>query len=349
MKKKVREIILNNKALNIIAFKIYPLLAAKIIDANCIEAANQLRSQNDESFYIKDISKETIEKLLAKEAERKKSIEDKAKTNVTAVTIAITLVTTILTIINGANSYTFFIAQPLSILLICAVIVGFIYLVISGFSAFRALQLGAIYDIYLYDEKELLGKQDEIRLGRMIKNLELNYLSTPQREAYVTASYQAMKNGIIALVGIVFFGVIIFFSGENSEELTIRKSNSIQIQVLDIIDTNTLKVSAQQIEETVQLAYISSPSFVNGESFGLVAYEAVKEILKNRIIEMEIIDYRSGKKEVLVYIDGNRTLNEYLIENGLAKSLVLNKGSDIAKLFLDKESFAKGKRLGMWS
>jgi endonuclease YncB( thermonuclease family)/F0F1-type ATP synthase assembly protein I len=347
--KLLRNVILNNKILNIVAFKIYPLLGAKIIDDNCIDAANDLWSKSDASFYKAGITKETIEKLHVKEAERKKTIEDKAKTNVTAVTIAIALVTTVLTVINGVNTYSFFNTQPLSVYLLGIVMLGFIYLVISGFSAFRALQLGNVYDIYLNDEFELLGEPEETRIGRMTKNLNLNYVSTPRREAYVTASYQGMKNGIVALLVFVICGMGIFLYGDTRVEPVIKKVNPIQIQVLDVIDANTLKIKADQIEETVRLAYINSPSYSRGESYGRVAFEAVKEIVGNQQLEMEIVNYQAGNKEVFIYIDGNFTLNEYLIENGLAKCDALTKEKNVVKMFLEKQAVAKKRRHGMWS
>lgn len=348
MNVKLRTIILNNRFLNIIAFKIYPILGAIIISENCIDAANQLNSRSDESFYVKDLAKETIEKLTAKEAERKKTIEDKAKTNVTAVTIAIALVTTILTVINGANTYSYFSNHPLTVYLILIFIIGFIYLVISGFSAFRALQLNVVYDLYLNDEIQLVGKSEESRNGRMIKNLELNYVGTPQREAYVTASYQAMKNGLYALVSFVLLGMIIFISGEPSSKSVINKVHPIKIQILEVVDANTLKIKAEQVNEVVQLAYISSPSHLKEESYGKVAFEAVKEVVANEQLEMEIVNYQNDKKEVLVYLGGDRTLNEYLIENGLARAVFPDKEDEIFKAFSYKQSEAKEKKLGMW-
>lgn len=349
MNKKIRDLIINNRVLCLFAFEVYPLLGAKIINENCMDEERKLLGLSDESFYIEGIKNETIEKLLLKEADRKKIIEDKAKTNVTAVTIAIALVTTILTMFNGTNTYSFLMTKSLTIYMVIVGILGFLYLVISGLCAFRALQLGPIYDIYFNDEKELLGKPDESRCGRLIKNLQLNYINTPRREAYVNASYQGMKNGILALIVFVFLGIIIFSSGKVITAPIINNVYPIKIEVTEVIDVRTFKVKAEGIEEVVQLAFIKPPNYKLNEPYGNVAFEMAKELTLNKKLEMQIINYKMNQKEVAIFISGSYTVNEYLIENGLASCIDIDRMNSNEKRLLDKQLVAKNKRLGIWS
>ncbi|MBX0358480.1 hypothetical protein [Halobacillus sp. Nhm2S1] len=220
--KKFRMYILNNCVLYWVVSKLIPNLESKIIMMNLLEHKREINSQPDTEFYNPDLTVEQIEKLQIKELERNKGIEDKAKITIAGITIAIAFLSSGFTIFNFLDSSGFFNNKLLSIGLLTLYILSFSYFVLSGINALSALSLKEVHDIYLDDEIELSVKPESARISKMVKNLRLNYSTIPQREIYLNASYQCIKNAILLLM----LGVLIIGGGYIYGELFKDKVNT---------------------------------------------------------------------------------------------------------------------------
>ena len=167
---------------------------------------------------------EELEVYHQKEVERKKTIEDKAKSSLFVIALSVTLILGSLNFIKDIKTGTNF------TLILLLLFLGLIYLVLSGVSSIKALNISEFHDIYIGDlinEKEdeknikIIDKKD--RAEQLYKNIKLNQLKTNIKSNYVYATFVGIRNGIIliSLFFIIFVGII----GNNLQPIAAISAN----------------------------------------------------------------------------------------------------------------------------
>lgn len=189
-------------------------------------------ASDNTSQYITDIKLD-----LANQLERKKIIEDKAKSLLFIITVAITAITFSL---NYLNSLTINNYQTVSI---CLVFLSIIYFV---FGAIRALQT---INIRLFNINQvkiecntnkfvLIAKDDDSEsLKGLIRDKQLNDLIILRLSNFTYASFNLIRNGIVLFV--LFFISTISFSYVAKKEVTSNKytmEKDLKVKINDTID-----------------------------------------------------------------------------------------------------------------
>lgn len=182
--------------------------------------------------YVKQVKLD-----LNNQLEIKKRIEDKAKSLLFIITVAITAITFSL---NYLNSLTIDIYQSISIGI---VFLSIIYLAIGAIRALQTLnirQFNVIQaNVVKGDNKYILKKEksDEDYLKDIIKSKQLNDLINIRLSNYTYASFNLIRNGIILFV--IFFVTTISFSYYTQKEKktgTHKIEKDIKVQINDTIN-----------------------------------------------------------------------------------------------------------------
>lgn len=207
--------------------KIFSFIQQQIFPGFYASYANKIISKNykkQQDFEV-DISlingnnKEYIKQLkldLDNQLERKKRIEDKAKSLLFIIAVAITAITFSL---NYLNSLTIDIYQIISISI---VFLSIIYLVIGAIRALQTLNIRQFNvnqaNVIKNDNKYILKnkKTDDDYLKDIIKSKQLNDLINIRLSNYTYASFNLIRNGIILFV--LFFITTISFSYYSKNE-----------------------------------------------------------------------------------------------------------------------------------
>lgn len=176
----------------------------KYIDGKIKEIDNDysvdISTSIDKKKYI-----EILEKELKTQLERKKGIEDKAKSILFAITLTVTIL--IFSVNSLKLSYNnWFDYIPLSIL-----IVSICCLIVSACFSLKALELKEYNYLFVIKNDnntkniELIIKEDETALIDAIKTKALNDFRITKIGNYVSIAYSLIRNGIIgfALVLII--------------------------------------------------------------------------------------------------------------------------------------------------
>lgn len=188
----------------------------------------------NETEYIKQIKID-----LENQLERKKRIEDKAKSLLFIIAVAITAITFSL---NYLNSLTIDVYQTISIAI---VFLSIIYLVIGAIRALQTLNIRQFNITQATIDKDVdkyilkANQTDVDYLKDIIISKQLNDLINIRLSNYTYASFNLIRNGIILFV--LFFITTISFSyfskiEKNSGVHKIEKE--IKVKVNDSIDVN---------------------------------------------------------------------------------------------------------------
>jgi hypothetical protein len=141
-----------------------------------------------------------VDTFLAKERERKKTIEDKVKAILFIMTLASFLMINSIKFLTDPNLEISFFSKIL-------ISLSLIYFVFSGVASIKALNLKGFHDLYLFsyfteDSTEIefkeIPKIDYI--GKMYKNVRLNYYNTMIRANYTFSSFVDIRNGFVLLL-----------------------------------------------------------------------------------------------------------------------------------------------------
>ena len=164
----------------------------------------QLNGGQDNKELIKDLNK-----FHLKEIERKGKIEDKAKASLFIIALSITLILGSLKFINDIGDR---ITSNFWALLI--LIAGVIYLLLSGITSIKAINIREFYDVYLNDtfeesncELNIKKIDDKQKIELYYKNIKLNQLITNIRGNYVYATFVGIRNGI-TLISLFFIMMV---------------------------------------------------------------------------------------------------------------------------------------------
>lgn len=184
--------------------------------------------------------KEYIEQVkvdLKEQHDRKKIIEDKAKSLLFIITVSITAITFSLTYL-----YSLEINVPQTIALFFLG-VSILYFVLGTIRALQTLNIRKFHviqtDIEITDDNYKLSakKTDTNFLKELIKSKQQNDLINVQLSNYAYASFTLIRNGIILFV--CFFIMTIFvgyFSKQNKTKDTYQINKEIQMKIKDSIE-----------------------------------------------------------------------------------------------------------------
>lgn len=212
--------------------------------ANKIVSKNYEKQQNFE-VDITDIplgkEKDYIDQVnaeLKEQHDRKKIIEDKAKSLLFIIAVSITAITFSL---NYLNSLIFNLYQIIALVFLGISILYFVFGVIRALQTLNIRQFHVIQaEIKITEQNYVLieKKKEDDFLKELIKSKQLNDLINIQLSNYTYASFNLIRNGIVLFV--VFFGVTIF-GNYFSKKDKIKDTYSIRKEIKTTInDTTTL-------------------------------------------------------------------------------------------------------------
>lgn len=177
---------------------------------------NRARESFDEELVrltsIADgLDMDDVRRYTAAEAERRKGVDDKAKSNLMAITLGITV------LLGGLNSVgrtelRSTTTGPWGAISLLLLIGGVAYLMFAGLMALVALRIAETATPSPADES---GVSEVKRKAQLLWCLEQNQRITLKRTNSVSVSQQFMVNGIVCLaVLVVVIAVRVFFSSQ---------------------------------------------------------------------------------------------------------------------------------------
>lgn len=211
--------------------------------ANKIVAKNYEKQNNfdvDLTAITAGQEKDYIEQVkadLKEQYDRKKIIEDKAKSLLFIITVSITAITFSLTYLNSLEIN---VPQTIALILLG---VSIIYFVLGTIRALQTLNIRKFHVIQTAIEitdinyKLISKKSDTDFLKELIKSKQQNDLINIQLSNYTYASFTLIRNGIILFVS--FFIMTIFVSylyKQNKTKDTFPISKEIKMKINDSID-----------------------------------------------------------------------------------------------------------------
>ena len=140
-----------------------------------------------------------VRRYVASEAERRKSLEDKAKANLVAITIGFTVLFASINFFAKKESNT-----PIRGLWAAALfiflMIGVCYLLYGGLKAIDSLQLRSVYNPSPEDDS---GLRETMRKIKLLWCLEQNERTTLLRANAIDVSYRAIRNGVFTLAACI--------------------------------------------------------------------------------------------------------------------------------------------------
>ncbi len=162
----------------------------------------------EENFKAKtQLSLSAIEASHKNEIERKKTIEDKAKANLLAITVSVSLMLGTIGLILK-NETTIISNKDLLFGMTFMFSVGVLYFLWGGLAALSSIRTGEFGEIFINDEVKINGDETK-KKAELVNCIELNTILTMERSNYIDSSYVGIRNGIICLV--VFFILMVVF------------------------------------------------------------------------------------------------------------------------------------------
>lgn len=202
-----------------------------------------------EKVYIEQIKADFKE-----QNERKKLLEDKAKSLLFIITVSITAITFSLNYINTLETN---IPQTIAMVILCISIMYFVFGTIRTLQAINIRRFNVIQtEIKITEEcYELIkNKSDTDFLKELIKSQKMNELTYVQKLNYTYAAYTLIRNGIILFVSFFIMTILVsYFYKHNKTKDTYPIKKEIQIKINDSIDvkipyTFELKYDIQNLE-----------------------------------------------------------------------------------------------------
>lgn len=188
--------------------------------------------EGTEKEYIKD-----VESDLENQLDRKKRIEDKAKSLLFIIAVAVTAITFSLSYLKSLKT------NPYQIISIIIVFTSVIYLAFGAIRALQALNIRKFHinqtEIDKTDNQFVLKKKgtDIEHLKGLIKSKKLNDLINVQLSNYTYASFNLIRNGIILFV--LFFISTILLSYMKEQKKTTGNhliNKKIEVKINDSIN-----------------------------------------------------------------------------------------------------------------
>lgn len=211
--------------------------------ANKIIAENYNKQHNfevDLTAIIAGQEKDYIDQVKAdikEQHDRKKIIEDKAKSLLFIITVSITAITFSLTYLNSLEIN---VPQTIALILLG---VSIVYFVLGTIRALQTLNIRKFHVIQTAIEitevnyKLTAKKNDADFLKELIKSKQQNDLINIQLSNYTYASFTLIRNGIILFVSFFIMTIFVsYLSKHNKTKDTYPISKEIKMKVNDSID-----------------------------------------------------------------------------------------------------------------
>lgn len=211
--------------------------------ANKIVAKNYDKQNNydvDLTAITAGKEQEYIEQVkadLKEQHDRKKIIEDKAKSLLFIITVSITAITFSLTYINNLEIN---VAQTIALILLG---VSILYFVLGTIRALQTLNIRKFHVIQTAIEitdvnyKLTAKKTDSDFLKELIKSKQQNDLINIQLSNFTYASFTLIRNGIVLFVSFFIMTIFVsYLSKQNKTKDTYPISKEIKMKINDSID-----------------------------------------------------------------------------------------------------------------
>jgi len=231
-----------NKITSFIFQQVFPGLYAQYVNKGILRKSESHSSFNIDISDINGNEEEYITQIkndLGGQLERKKRIEDKAKSLLFIIAVSVTAITFSLSYLKSLK---FDIYQVISLSIL---FVSVIYLVLGAIRALQALNIRKFYitqtnveeanKVFILRKK----KENEDHLKDLIKSKQLNDLINIQLSNFTYASFNLIRNGIILIV--VFFISTISFSILSKKPKTFDRhsiNKEIKVKINDSLKVN---------------------------------------------------------------------------------------------------------------
>lgn len=134
------------------------------------------------------------------------------------------------------------------------------------------------------------------------------------------------------------------------------EAQSVEAQVVDVVDGDTVKVSLNGTVETVRLLLVDTPETVHPnlpvQPFGPEASQFAKNTLSGRSVQLEFDGPKRdhyGRLLAHLWVNG-QLFNEMLLERGLARvAYVYDPPYHHYSEYLAAEQYARNAEIGIWS
>jgi hypothetical protein len=146
-----------------------------------------------------------------REKARKASIEEKAKKNLFAVTVATGATAAGIGLMTGRDSSMVFLGVMGGVAGV-ALLIGVVFLLVAALTALHAMRIGVVYDMTLEDE----AREEGIRKALLLQYIGLNQLDTTVRSNWVFASDACIRNGLLALAAFALLTVAVAFLADGA-------------------------------------------------------------------------------------------------------------------------------------
>jgi hypothetical protein len=271
------------KIINIIIEQIFPSLSVRKANKKLKEKINSKDNQSNVAFMdnVDVISIESFRKKYAETFDVKNKFEDKAKTNVIGITIAITVIMGASGLIDSLiKKYTFITFHWISFFLLLAAI---IYLLVSGMDAIKVLfDENTMSTIDLpelsADDIETKRKYDDCANRNINRNIVRNNI--------VYSSYICIRNALICMM-VLFILLSIPFNGTKSkgDNKLITSNSSISYSSSIIIPEN---IDTVNVNNSIMKDKEKRKSIEDGAVYNFVNIDE-KYVVQYKCFENEII------------------------------------------------------------
>ena len=152
-------------------------------------------------------SGDALLQYLDQEMARRRIIEDKAKTNALAITLALSAMLAGIALVGNLPGSSNNLLDKLVWLVMVLQFLGITFLLVGGLLALRALGIVPTQMWTLADHKR--GVSEEAKKLEIAGYLEYNQHHTNIKSNYVDTSYNCIRNGVITLAMAAFVAVIV--------------------------------------------------------------------------------------------------------------------------------------------
>lgn len=169
---------------------------------------------------IEQIDEKDLNDLYEREFSRKDKFEDKAKTNIAAVTIFVTLIMGSYTLIdNIAKKYPFVIVSLIASFIF---LVAVIYMFLAGYNAFYIIS-----EINIVHRRRIGVQEKENIRKEYIENTCYNRAVNLIRNNYISTSYACLKNALVCLLLVMVIGIFPYNIIGGSKDYSVHTSKHV--------------------------------------------------------------------------------------------------------------------------
>lgn len=281
---------------NIIKNTIFPfpalLKASRLIDKKIERLRKSTQEEPNTYEYASNnlnIEDEILLDALNDTIEKKKVLEDKAKSTLIAITISTTLIVNILKFLQDIRGNSIF----AMIFLLIISFLSLLYMVVAGLLSLYSI--GEINTVaMMYPEDYLLPEQE--KKTQIADNIEYNYLNNLKRNNLMTTSYKCMMVSVLLLVVVFIISSISIDLGYNDQNEVHVFMNELET-INNELSTLTSEISTDKqyleniqgdIENIIENENITRENLISiSETLG-----SINKIIRNKphLISEEIIN-----------------------------------------------------------